>query len=399
MYRRVSILLCCSMLAACASVVRSPVPEADHLAVTLLGRSDLRRWGDGVPESDLPFFQNVESIEKNYAGVAHREHHYLVISGGGAKGAYGAGVLNAWSDLGTRPEFTVVTGVSTGALSAPFAFLGSDYDGTLKQFYTTLDPRQIFKKRSIFSIIGGDSIVDSSPLSHLIDKFIDDEVIEALAREHARGRALLIGTTNLDAGRSVVWNITRIAASDHPGAGDLLRQVVLASASIPGAFPPVYIKVQTPDGREYDEMHVDGGITSQMFFYPAGVDWGKLTELLDVRGTPQIHLIRNAYFRPQYEAVKPRLFPITGHTINSLVRTQGIGDLFRIWALAERDGLNLNLTWIPEGAREEVGVTPDEIFDPDLMKALFDFGYRRTLVGETWVDFEKVLQEQNLNPD
>ena len=391
------VLISCLLLVSCASVVRNPVPEADHLDVTVPGGKEYRQWGDSSVSS-LEVFSKGIDIEERFGGVMHREHTYLVISGGGARGAYGAGVLAAWSELGTRPEFTIVTGVSTGALTAPFAFLGSEYDAKLAEMYTTLDTRQIIDTRNFFAIIGGDSIVDTSPLSRLIEKIIDDAMIEAIAREYRRGRQLMVGTTNMDAGRPVVWNITRIAASGQPGSADLIRRVLLASASIPGAFPPVYIEVETPDGRKYDEMHVDGGASSQLFFYPANLRWGEVMEALDVRGTPTIYLLRNAFISSPYKTISPRLMPIANRTIDSLIRTQGIGDVFRVWTLAARDGLDLLVTWIPDEANEAIAVTPTEEFDPNYMKALFEYGYERTMKGETWEDFSKLVHlEQEIS--
>jgi predicted acylesterase/phospholipase RssA len=390
---RIAVVFIFLVLGGCASVVRNPVPEADHLDVTVLANKDIRQWGDGRNLRVIRLLsQDTAELEEQYGGIMHREHNYLVISGGGPRGAYGAGVLTAWTKLGTRPEFTVVTGVSTGALTAPFAFLGSKYDARLENVYTTLDTRQIINTRSFFAIIGGDSVVDSSPLKSLIEKLIDDEVIGDLAREFRRGRQLMVGTTNLDAGRPVVWNITRMAASDHPEAGKLIRQVLLASASIPGAFPPVYIEVETPDGRKYDEMHVDGGASSQMFFYPARLNWKDVTDALDVKGTPTIYLIRNAFLDPTYKTTSPRLLPIADRTINSLIRTQGIGDFYRIATLADRDGLDFEITWIPEGTNELLGVEPTEEFDPKYMKALFEFGQQRTLEGDTWKNFFQLLE-------
>ncbi|MEM9302748.1 MAG: patatin-like phospholipase family protein [Pseudomonadota bacterium] len=390
---RIVALSGCLLLSACASVVRTPLPEELHEDVTVLGREDLRHWGDGREVRILPGITSLEELEEKYGGIMNQEHNYLVISGGGANGAYGAGVLKAWTDLGTRPEFTAVTGVSTGALTAPFAFLGSDYDDELELVYTTLDTTRIIDTRNVFSIFGADSIVDTTPLSLLLEEMVDDEMIAAIAREHQRGRTLSVGTTNMDAGRPVVWNLTRIAASGHPDAPALIRDALLASASIPGAFPPVYIEVEASDGNTYDEMHADGGVTSQMYFYPAGVDWGDVEALLGVQGKPTIWVIRNAYVRPRYKIVQPRLIPIAGHTIDSLIRTQGIGDFFRISTLADRDGLDLEATWIPDEAHEAVGVEPDQAFDPKYMKALFEFGYRRTLEGLTWQDFSEMIEE------
>jgi predicted acylesterase/phospholipase RssA len=389
---RLMVIVLCLAVTGCASVVRNPVPEADHLDVTVLGAQDVRQWGDGRYVKVMPVFESEAELESRYGGIMHGEHNYLVISGGGPRGAYGAGILTAWTQMGTRPEFTIVTGVSTGALTAPFAFLGSKYDEKLENVYTTLDTRQIIDTRSFFAILGGDSIVDTSPLKSLIGKLIDEDVISDLAREYQRGRQLFVGTTNLDAGRPVVWNITRMAASDHPEAGDLIRQVLLASASIPGAFPPVYIEVETPDGRKYDEMHVDGGASSQMFFYPARLNWRDVTDLLDVKGTPTIYLIRNAFLNPTYKITSPRLLPIAGRTINSLIRTQGIGDFYRIATLADRDGLEFEVTWIPEGTNELLAVEPTEEFDPKYMKALFEYAQQRTLKGETWTNFFDLLE-------
>ena len=388
---RTFVLVLCLFIVGCASVVRNPVPEADHMDVTVLGNPEARQWGDGRQVRSLPIGEQ-EELEKRFGGVMHTEHNYLVISGGGPRGAYGAGVLTAWTRMGTRPEFTIVTGVSTGALTAPFAFLGSKYDQQLETVYTTLDTRQIINTRNFFAILGGDSIVDTSPLKSLIDKLIDDEVIADMAREYRRGRQLLVGTTNLDAGRPVVWNLTRMAASEHPGSGKLIRQVLLASASIPGAFPPVYIEVETPDGRKYDEMHVDGGASSQMFFYPARMNFQDVMERLDVKGTPTIYVIRNAFVRPDYKTISPRLLPIAGRTIDSLIRTQGIGDFFRIGTLADRDGMDFEFTYIPDDANEEIGVKPTEEFDPNYMKALFKYGQQRTLEGEAWTNFFDLLK-------
>ena len=391
MIKRLSIVFVWLLLSACASVVRTPLPEELHQDVTVLGHSDYRQWGDAVHSELFPGVRSTAELEERYAGIMNREHNYLVISGGGANGAYGAGVLKAWSELGTRPEFTIVTGISTGALTAPFAFLGSEYDAKLEELYTTLDTTQLISTRSFFAILGADSVVDTTPLSSVLEEVVDEEMVAAMAREHKKGRTLSVGTTNMDAGRPVVWNLTRIAASGHPDAPKLIREVLLASASIPGAFPPVYIEVEASDGQKYDEMHGDGGVASQMYFYPAGVDWNRVEELLGVQGMPTIYLIRNAFIHPQYEVIEPRLAPITGRTISSLIRTQGIGDFFRIWSLAKRDGLELEVTWISDEVHTELGVEPTEAFDPKYMKALFEFGYQQTLNGETWHDFETMM--------
>jgi predicted acylesterase/phospholipase RssA len=384
--RTVLLLSSLALLGACSAILRNPVPADEHLNTTVLDRHNLRYWGDEYDPYHLVAMRtDPAALEQAFGGIMHREHHYLAISGGGADGAYGAGMMVGWSELGTRPEFTMVTGVSTGALTAPFVFLGPDYDDQLKLLYTTLDTTRIFFRRSVFSIIRGDSITDSTPLRNILEQYITDDMVAAIAREYRRGRVLNIGTTNLDAGRPVIWNIGRIADSGHPGAADLIRQVLLASASIPGVFPPVYIQVQTPDGRTYDEMHVDGGTSAQMFLYPTGTNMPELMKALDVRGTPHAYVIRNSRLRTHYDPVRARVPDIAGRSVSSLIRTQGIGDAFRIAAIAHRDGVHLEITWIPMTAPEDPG---DEVFDPAYMSALFAYGYQRVTDGKAWSEMD-----------
>jgi predicted acylesterase/phospholipase RssA len=380
------IVLTVIITSGCSGILRvpAPVPESVHLETTVLGRNDLRIWGDEKPPGLLR--ENIETaLEADYDGIMHQEHNYLAISGGGANGAYGAGLLVGWSKTGTRPQFTMVTGISTGALTAPFAFLGPAYDEELEEVYTTMDSSSIFHRRRLWSIIGGDSLVDSAPLARVINKYVTDELIAEIAVEFRRGRALFVGTTNLDAGRPVIWNIGRIADSGDPGAGDLIRSILRASASVPGMFPPVYIEVTAPDGTTYTEMHVDGGTSSQIFLYPSRADWSGIMELLDVKGRPDAYLIRNSRILPEYDPVSPRLGAIAGRSVDSLIRSQGIGDAYRIATQAKRDGIDAKITWIPLGAVHE---SSDEVFDPVYMRALFDYGYQRALTEDPWSDLD-----------
>ena len=189
--------------------------------------------------------------------------------GGGANGAFGAGLLKGWTESGTRPAFKLVTGISTGALIAPFAFLGSGYDATLEDFYTTITTKDIYRERSYFAILfDPSSMTDTTPLQKIVAKQVDENVLAAVAQAHRQGRRLFIGTTNMEAGKLVIWDMGAIAASGKPGALELFRKVMLASAAIPVAFPPVFIPVKAA-GKEYEEMHVDGGTAAQVFFLRA----------------------------------------------------------------------------------------------------------------------------------
>ncbi|MCB1689219.1 MAG: patatin-like phospholipase family protein [Halioglobus sp.] len=382
-FRAPILLACCVLLGACSAILRNPVPESEYAQVSVLGRQDLRSWGDHRPGERLPgqLPNDPATLKRNFGGIMHTEHNYLAISGGGADGAYGAGVLVGWSALGTRPVFTMVTGVSTGALTAPFAFLGETYDDELKMLYTTLDSSKIFFRRSIFSIVRGDSVTDNTPLMDMLKKYITDEMVAEIATEYRKGRILNIGTTDLDAGRPVIWNIGRIADSGQPGAAHLIRQILLASASIPGVFPPAYIEVQAADGKTYDEMHVDGGTSAQMFLYPTRTNFAQLREELDIKGTPTAYVIRNSRVESVYKPVKARLTDIAARSVESLIRTQGIGDAFRIAATTARDGVNLELTWIPMDAPKDPG---EQLFDPAYMSALFEYGYQRAVDGTAW---------------
>jgi len=360
---------------------RNPLPlELTNQAV-VPGVPEARFWGDEWPKFSLERFNTFteNDFQRHFEGVYNQPHSYLAVSGGGANGAFGAGLLVGWTQTGTRPEFTMVTGVSTGALTAPFAFLGPDYDDQLRKVYTTTSTDMIVKKRNPFLTPFGDSMVDTRPLRALIATTISTDVIEAVAREHNKGRRLMIGTANLDAGRSVIWNMGAIAASDYPRKVELFHDVLQASSAIPVAFPPVVIPVEA-NGQSYDEMHVDGGTGSQVFVYPAALDWKLITEKLKVRGKPMVYVIRNSFLEPDYRGVNRSIFPIGMRTIDSLIRTQGIGDLYQIYTLCVRDGNEFNLAYIPSDFREE----PSEGFDPVYMSKLFDLGHRMALAGYPW---------------
>jgi predicted acylesterase/phospholipase RssA len=388
---RLLLIVLLGLLQACSSVSRDPLPEALHEDVTLLGRSDLRYWGDEAVPFEGRLEEHKALVAKgvaSFSGISHQEHHYLAVSGGGANGAYVAVLLVGWTAAGTRPRFAMVTGISTGALIAPFAFLGPEYDDILQKVYTTTDTAGIVNVRSLLSIVGSDAIGDTSPLAKTIEQYLTDDLIEAIGAEYRTGRTLLIGTTNLDAGRPVMWNIGRIANTGHPDAPDLIRNILRASASIPGAFSPVYIPVQAADGRTYDEMHVDGGTSSQLFLYPAQLDWDDVIERLDVVGRPKAYLIRNARITPDFAETEPRMGAILGRTIDSLIRTQGTGDIYRIYAIAQRDDITVELSWITEEAGED---TSQQAFDPVYMSALFEFGYQRAVNGEAWMDIDTLF--------
>ena len=300
--------------------------------------------------------------------------YFLAVSGGGDNGAYGAGFLNGWTASGTRPQFKVVTGVSTGALIAPFAFLGPKYDYVLERVYTSTAQKDIFKKRGFTAALFGDGMADTRPLANVISQYVNQGLLDEIAAEYAKGRILLVGTTNIDSLEPVIWNMTAIAASRDPRAMKLFSNVLLASASIPGAFPPVMFDVNL-GGTPYQEMHVDGGAVAQLFLYPPS---------LHVSSGPQrkrvAYIIRNARFDPDWASTERRTMNIAMRAIDSLTRTQGIGDLYRVYSTTQRDGVDFNLTYIPS----TFTVPHTEMFDPAYMKALYDVGLNAAKSGFQW---------------
>jgi hypothetical protein len=370
-----------AIVTGCASVqVRNPVPENLSEAAQIPDIPSARVWGDESPPHAKEWLKLPKSeIKKQYPALFRSPHNYLAISGGGANGAFGAGLLAGWTTAGDRPEFSMVTGISTGALAAPFAFLGSAYDAQLKEIYTTNSTKDLVRKRGIFEIIFGDAAFSTKPLKTMIAKYINAEMLEAIAAEYRKGRQLYIGTVNIDAERSVIWNISKIAASGNPKALELVHKILLASASIPGVFPPVLIEVET-EGRRFDEMHVDGGTASQVFLYPTGLDWLQVTEKFEVKGKPQAYIIRNALLDSRWKTVDPKIIPIAGRSIQSLLRTQGFGDLYKLYLSTLKDDIGYNLAYIPD----HFTMKPKEMFDPEYMGKLYELGYWLAKSGYPW---------------
>jgi predicted patatin/cPLA2 family phospholipase len=361
--------------------VRNPLPLELTNEASIPGIPEARFWGNEWPKYALERLNTYTDDDylQRVPDIYNKPHNYLAISGGGANGAFGAGLLVGWTQAGTRPDFTMVTGISTGALTAPFVFLGPDYDDELKKIYTTTTTKQIAISRNKIVAAFSDSMTDTGPLRVMIESYVNSDVIEAIARKHKGGRRLYIGTANIDAGRAVIWNIGAIASSDYSGKVKLIHDVLQASSAIPVAFPPIIIPVEA-NGLIYDEMHVDGGTGAQVFVYPAAIDWKIVTKKLKVQGTPEVFVIRNSFIDPDYTGVKRNILPIGARAIDSLIRTQGIGDLYQIYALCMRDGNDFNLAYIPSDFTAE----PSEAFDPVYMGKLYELGYQMAKDGYQW---------------
>jgi predicted acylesterase/phospholipase RssA len=371
-------------ISACAAgLTRNAVPlglESDA-AVVGMGGETVRFWGDALPpNADAMVKEKWTQVRNARRGKTGRHVvTFLAISGGGADGAFGAGVLTGWTERGDRPEFDVVTGVSTGALTAPFAFLGPQYDDALRVVYTESTTRDIAIARPVRGLIAGDSLASNAPLARVVAHYVTPQFLAEVAAEHQKGRRLLIGTTNLDAQRPVVWDMGKIASLGTPESADLFRKVLLASAAIPAVFPPGFVKVAA-NGAVYDEMHVDGGATREVFVLPTQFMAKKVDSTLGISPTRRVYIIRNGRVDPEWKAVKARTLSIAGRSISTLIKNQGIGDLYELYMFSRRNGIDFNLVYIP-------GTFPDtstQAFDPVYMTKLFDVGLGFGRNGGPW---------------
>ncbi len=367
--------------------LRKPVPEALVNSAAVPGLSGVRTWGDGVSEGYRQSLVASARQEKAYYQAHPNEQmpetvDILVISGGGQSGAHSAGLLCGWTASGTRPQFKLVTGVSTGGLIAPLAFLGAKYDAMLKEGYTTTTTKHIMDPRGLLRLLRADSVANTEPLAKLIAKWITPDTLKEVAAEHAKGRRLLIATTNLDAQRPVIWDMGAIASSGHPKALDLFRTVMRASASIPVAFPPVYLAVEA-EGKTYDEMHVDGGVAATMFLLGTGLGPEATRGIAEGgrQGRPvRLYVLRSGQVMAQYGAVKPRLGSIASHAMDTMGRFQVLSDMFRLYTIAQNEGMSYYLAYVPGDFKDQ----PADSFDPKFMSKLFAMAYGKAVKGYPW---------------
>jgi predicted acylesterase/phospholipase RssA len=303
------------------------------------------------------------------------------VSGGGKNGAFGAGVLNGWSDFGNRPVFELVTGVSTGALTAPFAYLGSSYDPQLRAVYTELDVSHVLKQRGLTAALWDDAMADNSPLFKTISQYLDDAMLAALAKRYEDGALLLIGTSDIDAQQPVNWNIGAIAKSGHPRALDTIRRILLSSAAIPGALPPTLFDV-TVNGVAYQEMHVDGGAFAQTFLYPAAVTRQRRQLMAQKKVvTPAVaYIIRNGKLDARWASTERSTMGIASRAISTMIAASGVNDVIRIYTTTQRDGVDYNLAYIGPDFTQKLPAP----FDQRYMRALYDYGYQRARHGYNW---------------
>lgn len=303
----------------------------------------------------------------------------LMISGGGGSGAFGVGVLAGWTATNTRPHFDIVTGVSTGALIAPFAFLGPGYDKTLVHLFTSGVAQDLVAINGPFGVFGS-SLLKPGPLKRHVERSITLNVLNQIAAEHRNGRRLLVLTTNLDTQRGIIWNMGAIAASGNPDALKLFRDVIVASASVPGVFPPVMIQA-TSNGRKFQELHSDGGSTSQILTPPLLVEKALLSGR-PVQSKVNLYVIVNNALIPEFDVTPNRTVSSLGRAYSTFLKSQAQSDLTALYNHARRTGANFRVASI----EVQIPYSMLNPLDRNYMNAVYRLGYEQTTSGALWKD-------------
>ncbi|GAB1622231.1 patatin-like phospholipase family protein [Agarivorans aestuarii] len=382
------------LLIACSSPPERNALPLNKLELSgILADHNIRTWGDVDPDIDNLHAYN-ESFDNQLLVDEQgnfRIQNILTISGGGANGAYGAGLLNGMSDSGQRPEYRLVTGISTGAILGLYAFLGSDYDYKIRRFYTEYSDDNIYNKRSLFRLFSSSSLLDTQPFIQLVRDEINQELMAQVAAEHLRGRRFLVKTTNLDAQRAVIWDMGAIAQYKGEEAELLFESVIIASAAIPGVFEPVLLPVMV-DGEVYDELHVDGGVMAQVFFIPENLDISVYrryeSQYLESLGVGSGHnlksrvwVVSNSKLASEWQETDPGLFGIMGRSIATMLRFQTQTNVSLIERQAKLTNSELKLSYIHHTVP---GFPVDAPFDNTYMRWLYCYGYSQGINPQHW---------------
>lgn len=400
MFRRVCAFTLSMLLFACSNIAqRNPAPQETVDVSDAIQHNAVRYWGD-VP---IPIEQYVlsetprrntfdRSLVLHENGKTKTQHH-LILSGGGANGAFGAGLLNAMSDNDNRPEYRLVTGISTGALLGLFAFLGEEYDHKLREFYTELSDNDLYETRNIWQLFSSSSLLNTKKFEQKVRSEVDRQLLDKVKAEYLRGRTFLVKTTNLDSQRPVVWNMGAIALSDSDEAESLFESVLIASAAIPGIFEPVLIPTII-DGVRYDEMHVDGGVVAQSFFLPEDWDVEATTRIekealsklgIDVQEESEsaVWIINNARIASTWQPIPLQLTDITGRSISTMIKYQGRNNLIQIHHQSQLTGSSFHLSYIDD----QIPGAPDNApFSKEYMQYMYCYGYARGSDPSHWTD-------------
>ena len=369
--RHITILLACVSLLSLQGCAPTPVVETN--AVQREAPNSIRTLG---PDLRFSTVSSDSAARRLRAARTGQPVSILALSGGGADGAFGAGALVGLTHTGLRPQFSVVTGVSVGALIAPYAFLGSAWDDKLVEVYTSGLAEHLLQSRAL-GVLFGSSVYRGAPLRQLVDRYATDASIQAVAHEAATGRLLLVATTDVWTGEPVVWDLGSIAMNGGPGARQLFRDVLVAAASVPGMFPPVVIRVHDQD-LLLEEVHVDATFTMPFFVPSAFVEPPR--DSIDPSMRASVYIIVDGQLSEQPLAIRLRAKPILSRSVsaglNHMLRTT----LELTAANAEIDGAQLKFAAVP------VAYPPLDPFDfhTAKMRSLFRYGYECAQAGRLW---------------
>jgi hypothetical protein len=373
--RHFCVLFFVSLAAGCASLPRTYFTAQQQALATIPGILDARQWADASAADFAPVIRldRMNAVAKQVGRM-----DFLAISGGASDGAFGAGVLTGLSARGERPEYVFVSGVSAGALIAPLAFLGSGYDEELTRAWTSGIAEPLGEGGILSLLFSQES--RRLALFELVSSFVDEAMLKKIAAEHRRGKRLVVVTTNLDAQRPVVWDMGAIAASGHPQALNLFRNVLTASSSVPGAFAPTLIEVEA-DGQRFSELHVDGGATTQVFTIPEAILARGLPGGKKLSGVPKrFFIIINNRLEPDFEVVQGSTLPVLARSFSSLIKTHSRLTLVATREFTRARNIAFNLTYIGDDFPSE----PKPSFETSYMRSVYRYGFEKASSGKAW---------------
>jgi hypothetical protein len=362
------------VLIGCASSPRIPYRAEDAGNAEITGFHQIRTNLDAQPDTMAEPPPRATSSLKT-------EMNYLVISGGGSGGAFSAGVLKAWSKTGRRPQFDIVSGVSTGALIAPYAFLGSCYDDVLVDLYTSGVAKDLVDVKWLPRGLLGTSLLKQQPLRRLIEAHVTGDVVKAVAAEHRKGRRLLVLTSNLDSQRAVIWDMGAIANSGEPTSLRLFQDVLIASTSIPGIYPAVMIRAHSGK-RIFEEMHSDGGSGSQILTVPESF----MTSPKLAKARPGIRLnmyvLVNNALMPEFSTVTNNTLSVMARAYAVQIKSQTRSALLASYMYAQRTGIHFHMASIDR----QLSYSVLDPFNTEYMRTVFNIGYSEMIAGTLWKD-------------
>ncbi|MGR5117974.1 patatin-like phospholipase family protein [Vibrio astriarenae] len=382
---KVTIVLFSLFLVACSSThnLDIRVSKDNYKDVSLVSEPNntqepLRFWGNEQPSFLYSDTDNTTPIT-----VEGDRLNFLALSGGGANGAYGAGVIIGLRDAGQLPDYSVITGISAGALIAPFVFAGNDELDHLKSVMLGINDKDVLGKKNFLNTLFKDAFTNGNRMFEFIENAYTEEMMVKVAEQHKAGKRLFIGTTQFDSGELMVWNVGAIAASEMPNKMQLIHQVLAASASIPGVFPPQFIQVEH-DGEQLEELHVDGGLAAQVFFNPSNFDYNKVSDALGLTEKPRVHVVRNGSLTPPYTKLKDKGMPLLTKSVGTMTVLQAKGDIYRIKYLCEINDFDLGVTYLEQSYRPYKA--SKDMFDKTYMEAIYRYGYDKASRNELWTN-------------